>query len=123
VNGFEKGGFPSGRNSLIRVNENGQEAVLNAGAVARLGRAGVDALNNGEMWIPDPAFSITRPAYQRTAGGAASGGPGGSDERSQVAFVDGRDRKALEDIERDPRFRTKIVKIVAGERRRLGIRI
>jgi len=123
VNGFEKGGFPSGRNSLIRVNENGQEAVLNAGAVARLGRAGVDALNNGEMWIPDPALSITRPAYQRTAGGAASGAAGGDDERGQVAFVDGRDRKALEDIERDPRFRTKIVKIVAGERRRLGIRI
>lgn len=45
---FEEGGFPVGQNALIRVNEDGrQEAVLNAGAVQRLGRNNIDNLNAG----------------------------------------------------------------------------
>jgi len=44
---FEAGGFPQGRNALIRVNESGQEAVLNAGATSALGRDNINRLNNG----------------------------------------------------------------------------
>ncbi len=44
---FETGGFPQGRNAHVIMNENGQESVLNADATRRLGRDGVDALNNG----------------------------------------------------------------------------
>ena len=45
---FEQGGFPSGKNALIRVNERGQESVLNARATAGLGIGGVNALNSGQ---------------------------------------------------------------------------
>ena len=45
---FEQGGFPQGRNALIRVNERGQESVLNARATAGLGVGGVNALNSGQ---------------------------------------------------------------------------
>ncbi len=44
---FESGGFPQGRNANIRVNESGQEAVLNAGATSRLGVGAINNLNNG----------------------------------------------------------------------------
>jgi hypothetical protein len=45
--GFASGGFPTGANAQIQVNERGQEAVLNASATARLGRGTIDALNSG----------------------------------------------------------------------------
>jgi hypothetical protein len=78
VAGFESGGFPQGKNALIRVNENGQESVLNAGATAMLGRAGVDALNRGEFFIPpDAAAALTRPGYAPNLGGAGGGSSGG----------------------------------------------
>lgn len=44
---FATGGFPEGANALVRVNERGQEAILNAGAVSRLGRDAIDDLNRG----------------------------------------------------------------------------
>lgn len=44
---FEEGGFPSGRNAMIRVNERGQEAVLNAQAVNTVGFGAINAMNNG----------------------------------------------------------------------------
>lgn len=45
---LQTGGFPRGRNALVQLNEQGQEAVLNAGAVAQLGFGGVNALNSGQ---------------------------------------------------------------------------
>jgi len=44
---FATGGFPVGANANIRVNERGQEAILNAQAVNRVGIGGVNSLNNG----------------------------------------------------------------------------
>lgn len=44
---FAKGGMIGGGQQSIIVNEQGQEAVLNAEATRRLGREGVDALNSG----------------------------------------------------------------------------
>ena len=44
---YQTGGFPTGRNSIVRVNEDGQEAILNARATASLGRDNINALNNG----------------------------------------------------------------------------
>ena len=44
---FATGGMPLGANANVTMNERGQEAILNASATARLGRAGVDELNNG----------------------------------------------------------------------------
>jgi len=43
------GGFPQGRNARIKVNEEGQESVLNARATAGLGVGGVNALNSGQQ--------------------------------------------------------------------------
>ncbi len=51
---FQDGGFPEGRNAQVTVNENGQEAVLNANATARLGKKDINALNNGAR--PDQLF-------------------------------------------------------------------
>lgn len=48
IQGFETGGLPQGRDRLVRVNENGQEAILNALATRNLGREGVDSLNAGK---------------------------------------------------------------------------
>lgn len=45
---FEQGGFPAGNNSLIKVNERGQEAVLNAGAVRDIGVGNINAMNSGQ---------------------------------------------------------------------------
>lgn len=47
--GFAEGGFPQGRNAVIRVNERGQEAILNARATAVLGRDAINALNAGRQ--------------------------------------------------------------------------
>lgn len=44
---FEKGGFPQGRNANIKVNERGQESVLNADATATMGRGMITRLNAG----------------------------------------------------------------------------
>jgi hypothetical protein len=59
IKGFEGGGFPEGRNTLIRVNENGPEAVLNARATASLGRPVINALNNGEALGASQPVNIT----------------------------------------------------------------
>jgi hypothetical protein len=45
---FQEGGFPRGQNALVRVNERGQESILNADATARLGFGGVNAMNSGQ---------------------------------------------------------------------------
>ena len=43
------GGMIPGMNTLLRVNEEGQEAILNTGAVRTIGGpAGVNALNRGD---------------------------------------------------------------------------
>jgi hypothetical protein len=44
---FALGGVVSGGEQMIRVNEQGQEAVLNASATRSLGRETIDLLNNG----------------------------------------------------------------------------
>jgi hypothetical protein len=46
--GFEKGGVVRGGEQFIRVNESGTEAVLNAGATARMGEDTINRLNAGE---------------------------------------------------------------------------
>lgn len=66
---FQSGGFPTGRNAQITVNENGQESILNANATSRLGRRGIDALNNGAN--PSQIFG---------------GGQGGSTQNVEVYF-------------------------------------
>jgi len=45
---FQAGGFPTGNNALIKVNERGQEAVLNAGAVRDIGVGNINAMNSGQ---------------------------------------------------------------------------
>jgi TP901 family phage tail tape measure protein len=45
---FATGGFPKGKNAIIQVNENGQEAVLNARATSALGPATINAFNRGD---------------------------------------------------------------------------
>ncbi|MCH7928857.1 MAG: hypothetical protein IID03_12895, partial [Candidatus Dadabacteria bacterium] len=45
---FQTGGFPPGANTLIKVNERGQEAVLNAGAVRDIGVGNINAMNSGQ---------------------------------------------------------------------------
>lgn len=47
IAGFEQGGVIRGGEQLIRVNERGQEAILNAQALANVGEGFVSALNAG----------------------------------------------------------------------------
>ena len=44
---FKRGGFPMGKNAKITVNEQGQEAVLNARATSALGTDRINRLNAG----------------------------------------------------------------------------
>ena len=44
---FKTGGFPEGKDAIVRVNEDGQESILNARATSSLGKQNIDALNNG----------------------------------------------------------------------------
>lgn len=122
VAGFETGGFPEGRNTLIRVNENGQESVLNARATAMLGRAGVDALNAGI--VPN----ITRPAFVPPQGGVSGQSPNMTEaivnalRSRQPVFVDERDHDALEALRRNPNFESDVIRIVSKHRGKLGIK-
>ena len=45
---FATGGFPTGANASVTMNERGQESVLNASATARLGRENINRLNRGQ---------------------------------------------------------------------------
>lgn len=49
LGGFREGGVVHGDEQLIRVNEDGEEAVLNARATAALGPGIIDALNRGAI--------------------------------------------------------------------------
>lgn len=66
---FQEGGFPQGANATVRVNEDGQEAILNARATRALGREGVDALNEGRSVGNNinisPSITINGPADDR----------------------------------------------------------
>ena len=46
---FKTGGFPVGQNANVRVNEAGQEAILNAGAVNRMGHGTITTMNAGAV--------------------------------------------------------------------------
>jgi len=64
---FEKGGMIPGGEKLIRVNENGQEAVLNARATSTLGSDFVNAVNSGNFaaasQMMNPLGGLTRPGF------------------------------------------------------------
>lgn len=68
---FAAGGFPSGRGSMIQVNEMGQESVLNSRATSRLGVAGVTALNSGAPYPGRTTNEISYAPVYNFAGGAA----------------------------------------------------
>jgi hypothetical protein len=68
---FAAGGFPSGRGSMIQVNEMGQESVLNSRATSRLGVAGVTALNSGAPYPGRTTNEISYAPVYHFAGGAA----------------------------------------------------
>jgi len=51
---FALGGVVGGGEQMIRVNEQGQEAVLNASATRSLGRETIDLLNNGRADLLSP---------------------------------------------------------------------
>jgi len=131
--GFEKGGFPSGQNAVIRVNENGQEAVLNAGATSRLGAGAINALNAGlspdDIFVPDIAGAVAGQIYAPPSGGGGGGGMGGGMSSSgrplSIAILDPRrDRSILEQLERDPNAETFIVKTMIKNRHKLpGIKV
>jgi hypothetical protein len=118
---FEKGGVVGGGRQFIQVNEAGTESVLNAGATSWLGQSGVDALNSGRFSnvvaaLPTP---YTRPA--QTVAGAAAGSSQSRPERT--VFVDYRNHNAIEQLKRDPRYRTSVVKINHDTRRALGRKV
>lgn len=45
---FATGGFPTGQNANVTMNERGQESILNASATARLGRENINRINRGQ---------------------------------------------------------------------------
>jgi tape measure domain-containing protein len=56
--GYETGGVVPGGEQLIRINERGQEAVLNAQATRAIGKEGVDALNSGKGLSQAPVVNL-----------------------------------------------------------------
>lgn len=68
---FATGGFPTGRGAMIQVNEQGQEAVLNARATSRLGIAGVTAMNSGAPWPGRTTNEVNYSPTYHISGGAA----------------------------------------------------
>jgi len=67
---FATGGFPTGANANVTMNERGQEAVLNASATARLGRDNINRLNSGQsvdgMGNSTPAPAVIQVTYSPT---------------------------------------------------------
>jgi len=53
------GGFPTGKNAMVQMNERGQEAVLNASATRRLGRRTINDLNAGRAVDAAPSNNTT----------------------------------------------------------------
>jgi len=64
---FESGGMIPGGEKLIRVNEAGQESVLNARATSTLGSEFVNAVNSGNFaaaqQMMNPLGGLTRPGF------------------------------------------------------------
>jgi uncharacterized protein YoaH (UPF0181 family) len=58
---FETGGFPSGSSVLVRVNERGQEAILNASATSRLGEKTINDLNSGKNPLAGNKYEVHSP--------------------------------------------------------------
>jgi tape measure domain-containing protein len=56
--GYETGGVVPGGEQIIRINERGQEAVLNAQATRAIGKEGVDALNSGKGLAQAPVVNL-----------------------------------------------------------------
>jgi tape measure domain-containing protein len=56
--GYETGGVVPGGEQIIRINERGQEAVLNAQATRAIGKEGVDALNSGKGIAQAPIVNL-----------------------------------------------------------------
>jgi tape measure domain-containing protein len=56
--GYETGGVVPGGEQIIRINERGQEAVLNAQATRAIGKEGVDALNSGKGLSQTPIVNL-----------------------------------------------------------------
>ena len=52
---YEDGGFPQGSNAMIQVNENGQEAVINARGTRNLGSDLINRINAGLVTAQDMA--------------------------------------------------------------------
>lgn len=64
---FATGGFPTGANANVTMNERGQESILNASATARLGRENINRLNSGQSidgtGNTQPAPSVIQVTY------------------------------------------------------------
>ena len=96
---FATGGFPSGRNAMVRVNEEGQEAILNAGATANLGVGGVNALNNGANINRTVTNQFTySPTYQIENSGS-----------EDVVELLRRDKESFRDFVNDEMIKTGIL--------------
>jgi hypothetical protein len=95
IGAFEKGGVVKGGEQIIRVNESGTEAVLNARATALLGEDTINSLNAGEM--PDAGVAVGSPS---------AGGP------LQIILVDdARSNAALAALESSA-GRARIIRIL-----------
>ena len=91
--GFETGGVVHGGPQIIRVNESGTEAVLNARAVNYLGHDFVNAVNAGLPGVAGLHDSISAGLTRPITETGLSGGAGGTvvqGHKMSVAFVNSR---------------------------------
>lgn len=109
--GFATGGMIHGGEQIIRVNENGQESVLNARATAALGRSGVDALNAMRFEQALPGYSGGTAFGSNGGGGIA---PVAGKPMLHVVYTD--DAHLVDRLRRRPDFETVVTDI--GKRRR-----
>ena len=114
VGAFAEGGVVAGGEQLIRVNERGTEAVLNARATSMLGTETINALNAGTML----SSSMRAEESLMVAGGG--GGENGSIKASFLV-VDSMYSEAAQSYIASNAGRTQIIELIRNARTEIGI--
>ncbi len=140
VGAFEQGGLVSGGEQFIRVNEDGEEAVLNARATRGLGSGLINALNAGALGarqlehafaanlagaMPAPAspiFSAPAPSSSSfSAAAAAAATP--THVQISLILVDSRNARAAQDLLESSAGKALFIEIAKDLKTEIGIPI
>lgn len=111
VSAFAEGGVVGGPEQFIRVNERGTESVLNAGATAMVGNAGVDLLN----------YLGSRGLERGFASGLEPMDGSGREARVSIILVDSRNAQAAKDFLASSEGKTVVADVVRERKLDVGV--